>query len=293
MSHVINPVPSHKTHKSTTLMRTTVRKPTPIKTKPVGASPSTPQPAKVQKFSSVPNEKLQRAQAVPKSTMIQRFSSQVSLAPAQPHKAATVPLLSTSRVHAVATAHTVPFSPLDRALDEAESHTQPKAKAERRHVRMARRLKISPRLVSAGSLALAALLIGGFFAHQNIPNLNMRLASARANVRGSLPDYQPAGFRMNGGISYKPGEIAVSYKSNTDERNFKLTQASSSWNSETLQDNYLTSNQKEYQVVADKGKTIYLYDGSNATWVDGGIWYRIEGNSQLNSDQLLSIANSL
>jgi hypothetical protein len=120
----------------------------------------------------------------------------------------------------------------------------------------------------------------------------MRVASARSGVHGSLPGYQPAGFGLNGAISYKPGQITVSYKSTSDNRSFQITQSVSSWNSDTLRDSYVATNHPSYQMVNPKGKTVYLYD-SNATWVDGGIWYRVEGDSQLNSDQLQNIANSL
>ncbi len=285
-----NPMQNHKTSKSTTLMRTSVPKPSPAKM----PTPSKLNPAikhNIATFASPDKTKLAHAKSVPKSALVRRFFNDTTAPNKQSHSASTDNTQVLSRI--VATAHSVESNHTSAALANADSHNQPKIKRDRQHVRLARRLKISPRMVSASTFILAGLLIGGFFAYQNVSNLNMRLASARAGVPGSLPAYQPAGFSLNGGISYKPGEITVGYKSNGDERNFKLTQANSAWNSETLLDNYLVTNKKDYQVVADNGKTIYLYDGSNATWVDGGIWYKVEGNSQLNSDQLLSLANSL
>lgn len=137
-------------------------------------------------------------------------------------------------------------------------------------------------------------LVVGFFAYQNAPNLSMRLASARAGLEGSLPSYSPAGFGLQGGVSYKPGQIELSYSSHSDDRSYKIIQSTSSWNSETLVQNYepLTQN-SNYQTIPNKGKTVYVYNGSNATWVDAGVWYRIEGDSKLSSDQLLNVADSL
>jgi hypothetical protein len=72
-----------------------------------------------------------------------------------------------------------------------------------------------------------------------------------------------------------------------------LSQRSSEWNSDALVQNFVATSRRAYQSYQDNGKTIYIYEGNNATWVDGGVWYQIEGNASLNSDQLLRIAKSL
>jgi len=108
-----------------------------------------------------------------------------------------------------------------------------------------------------------------------------------------MPSYKPGGFALSGPITYSTGKISVSYQSNSDNRSYRVTQSNSAWNSETLLDNFVAVNRRAYQTFQDRGKTIYIYDGSNATWVDRGVWYQIEGASSLSSDQLLRIANSL
>ena len=60
-----------------------------------------------------------------------------------------------------------------------------------------------------------------------------------------------------------------------------------------LLDNYVSVSNRDYQTKEEKGRTVYIYDDSNATWVDGGIWYQIEGDSSLSSDQLLNIVASM
>lgn len=121
----------------------------------------------------------------------------------------------------------------------------------------------------------------------------MKLAASRSGVNGSLPSYQPAGFSLNGAVAYRPGQITINYKSNSDDRGFKVNQSASQWDSKTLLDDFVAINRNDYQTIQDKGKTVYIYDNNNATWVDSGIWYRIEGDSSLSSEQLLRIASSL
>lgn len=283
-----NHVPPHKAEKSKTLMRTAVKKPdfTPSARVPKSIPRAKPSASAIAAHTPI------KPRAVHKSALIRRFSDMMpsSMAPAlAPEKAP-----QTTRLQAIATATAATTNPLAAGLANADSHNQPKAKRARSHSRLAKRLRISPRALSAGSLVLAGLLVGGFFAYQNIPNLSMRLASARAGLHGTLPSYQPAGFGLKDGITYKPGQIEISYKSNSDDRNFKITQNTSSWNSETLLENYdALKNGTPPLAVPTKGKTVYIYNGGNATWVDGGVWYRIEGDSKLNSDQLLNVANSM
>lgn len=187
-----------------------------------------------------------------------------------------------------------PKSPLNVALQKATSHDQPKtAKKKLRH-RAAHKLGVSPKIVSISASVLAFVLLASFFAYQNAPNFAMHIASSRAGFRASLPDYQPSGYALGGPIDAKPGIITVSFESNSDERSFKVTQRPSSWTSEALFDNFLQDNNGTgHQTFQEKDRTVYIYDGSNATWVSDGIWYQVEGNGHLNNEQLLRIANSL
>lgn len=141
--------------------------------------------------------------------------------------------------------------------------------------------------------SLAVLVLIGFFVYQNVPSLSMRLAASRAGVDAQLPGYAPAGFSQDKLVSYSPGKVTINFHSNTDSREFKLVQQVSNWNSQALADNFLAAKSKQYQTYQASGKTIYIFDGSNATWVNGGVWYQIEGHSSLSSDQILKIANSI
>ena len=287
-----NPSATHKTQKSQTLMRKIVQKPvTPLIQGVTSSIAKTNE--LIQTSKSFSAAKLTQAKAIPQSNLIRRFNNDFAVPKHIAKGHATVASPQIARLQTMATATTVTTSPLTRGLAEATSHEEVKSKKPRHHVRIAHKLRISPRTLSTSSFIVAALLVAGFFTYQNMPNLSMRLASSRAGVRGTLPSYQPAGFGLSGSITYKPGQITVGYKSHSDDRNFKIIQSASSWDSTSLLDNFVATSHKDYQTVLDRGKTIYIYDKSSATWMDGGVWYRVEGNSELNSDQLLNLASSL
>lgn len=139
---------------------------------------------------------------------------------------------------------------------------------------------------------LAAVLLTGFVLYQNIPNLSMRIASSKAGFNASLPGYNPSGYTLSGPVVYSPGKITVNFSSNSDDRDYTLTQQVSNWNSQALIDNFFAVKNKDFETYQEKGKTIFLYDDKNATWVSGGVWYQIQDADELSSSQILNIASS-
>ena len=286
---------------SQTLMRKAVKKPQTIvkqASRPKPTPPTTNLSEHIVQTSQYnPNpERLARAQQVGQSQLISKFSDADPRPIGQP---AIAPLdvalepqaLEIGSLAAAASTE----QPFQRAIDQANSHEQQQTAKQRAHHRLAHILHISPRLVVVTGSALTLLIVGGFVAYRQVPDLAVRLASARAGVHASLPGYAPAGFGMAGPIQYKTGEIIMHYKSNSDaDRNFSISQSASKWNSDALLENFVTTSGKPYQTYEENGKTIYIYNGTNATWVDGGVWYNIQDNSSsLTSDQLLRLANSI
>ncbi len=278
----------HKTSHSHTLMRHAVKK-------PHHTLPEETSKARIQLNAHADPNRVIRASHTPKSPNISRFGSSSSVvkkfsphlsvkeAPSQSVTAVSAPMGLASLVN-----------PFHNALEHATSHTQAKPKKPSVRSRTARKLRISTKALNAASISAAFLLLAGFFAFQNVPNLSMRVAAARSGVKAaSLPGYQPAGFSMQGPIKVESGKVTLTYQSNSDQRQFSLSQRSSSWNNETLVEKFIASNRRPYQTFQAKDKTIYMYDTSSATWIDNGVWYQIEGESSLNSDQLLRIASSL
>lgn len=303
---------AHQPHRANTLMRRGLKKPavaSPINSAPIAQK----QPVINTEQAPVMDSRLARAKAVPQSAKISRFgvpgaashahrfvkkTSHVPVKPAPPHAEHHQALVD--QRHAVAQEAASTTKEQSKVLKErliTESIKQARTpeihhKTHKQH-RVAHKLGISPKTLRFSSGALAVLLIAGFFAYQNAANISMRIASSRAGFSASTPGYHPSGFSMSGPVEYGPGQITLNFKSNSDQRNFHITQRVSNWNSEALLANFVTTNNKSYQTYQDKGRTVYIYDGSNATWVSGGVWYQIEGNSSLSSEQLLHIASSM
>lgn len=287
-----------KTEKSKTLMRNVVKK--PAAPKPKAAIPAVKK-SRPSIHMDIDPKRISRAKTVHKSPLVSKFGGTqkrvrpvtaplpVKPAPDEP------PMLHTHGKPDVASAKrkSVHQKALQKALDEATSHKQPKTKKTSRRQKLSHKLRVSNRTVNIAAASLAVMLLSGFVAYQNIPNLSMQIATARAGVNGTLPGYQPAGFGLVGPIRYQNGQIVLNYASRSDERQFKVSQTATQWNSDTLQENFLVSAEKTYQTFQNSGKTIYIYDDNNATWVDGGVWYQIEGNSALSNDQLLRMAASM
>jgi hypothetical protein len=168
----------------------------------------------------------------------------------------------------------------ERALARANSHEQRPPVVKRKH----------SKLVNAFAAAAAFLVIGGFVAYLNIPNIQIRMASMRAGIRAQVPSYKPVGYRMQN-IESSKGHIAVSFVSG--ESSFRITQETSEWNSQTLLDNYVALSSKSYKTVENTGRTIYIYDGNHAAWVNAGIRYDITGNAALSQNDLVSMATSI
>lgn len=287
----------HEPVKSSTLMRKSVKKPTPIthigqrvsKFKEVFLRPEV-SPIDGNQQLAPAKQRLDRANLIKRSKLINRFGAEIAPTPAAhyaSHKASHIAL------QAVSQPITDNSDSINSALENSLSHSQPKIKKATMHHRVARKIRVKPRTLSISAAVMAFMVLGGFFAYNNAPNLSMRLAAMRSDVHGSLPGYQPAGFALSGPIKYEPGKITVAYKSNSDDRSYKITQSSSKWDTESLRENYINGLKTSYQSVQEKGKTIYLYSDASATWVDAGIWYKLDGDSHLNTDQVLHIASSL
>lgn len=310
-----NIVASPKVHlqKSQTLMRKAVKKPTKHLAEHIKSVKQTSGiknhvfKANIQKHSTGsidPKRKLHAAQ-IKKSGFINRFGSTVkSISDTHilPHKDAHVkPLKVQSQPPAhqdyatFSRANTSPTADLlDKALQAAQGHNeQPYKYKHSLHKRIAKKIGISGRAMAVSSAVLAGLLLGGFYAYQNVPNLAMRVAAARAGFGATMPSYHPSGFSFKGPVQYSAGQVIVSFKSNTDDRNYHLTQQASNWNSDSLLNNFVVASGKEYQTAQDKGRTIYIFDRNSATWVNGGVWYQLDGKSDLTSDQIVRIAASL
>lgn len=141
---------------------------------------------------------------------------------------------------------------------------------------------------------LAALVLVGYVAYLNVPGISMKVAAYQAGFSATMPAYKPAGYSLSGPIAASPGQVSLSFASNTDDRNFSLSQQPTTWDSTALLENVIVKKSQNYLTYQDRGLTIYIYDGSSAAWVNNGKLYQVEGkNSNLDTDQLLKLATSV
>lgn len=149
------------------------------------------------------------------------------------------------------------------------------------------------RLTSTASVALALLMLAGYFTYLNMPNLSTRIAAAQAGIDASYPEYKPDGYSLSGPVAYGQGQVSMKFAANAGSQSYKIDQAKSSWDSTAVLDNYVKKKAGEnYITYNERGLTIYTFDG-NAAWVNGGILYTISGDAPLSSDQIRRIATSM
>lgn len=173
---------------------------------------------------------------------------------------------------------------LDQVLRHATAHEQLPPKRSRNN-------RTKHHLALGSGIAVVALLVA-VVATQNLSNMRLQVASAKAGFGATLPDYQPAGFSQ-GGLNYSPGVVAANFHSNSDDRAYNITQKTSPWNSLALRDNFVAPQDSHYQSVGSGGRTIYLYGKGSATWVNNGVWYVIQSRGALSDHQLIELAASL
>lgn len=301
-------VTHHTPQRSKTLMRQAVKKPAFRVSSAIVEQQSAEQ-AMLRVNEQLIAERLARAKQIHKNKLVNRFGQSgapVFVKKVEPLPVKRAPHAKPIHVHepaakssasAVAVPHHTHHTPqvesmLAEGLRKASSLHTPHHKLPKRH-RLARKLGISSKTANLGAGAVALLLIAGFTYYQNVPNLAMRTAASKAGIPASLPAYRPSGFSMNGPIEYAPGRVTVSFRSNSDNREFTVVQQVSNWNSEALLGNYVAKNYRDYQTYRQGDRTVYIYDVANASWVENGIWYQISGKSSLSSEQLLNIAASM
>ncbi|HEX7963633.1 MAG TPA: hypothetical protein VF466_03505 [Candidatus Saccharimonadales bacterium] len=170
----------------------------------------------------------------------------------------------------------------ENAIKHARSHQQPAVPRRRTHHR---------RFVNFAAGVAGLLILGGFVAYLNMPNIQLHIASVEAGFHASMPSYKPTGYALQGGIQHRGGTISMRFSSG--DSSYQITQQSSNWDSQALLDNTLALS-GPHQTVERAGRTIYVYgNGSNASWVTGNVRFDITGNASLDTDQLADIAASM
>lgn len=303
--------PASKAQRAKTLLRTAVRKPT--KVAPQIHSTSTIAESKVERSATgrglllkrTPDSRLARAKHATKSLTISKFSplsgshkprlseSLTVAAPPNDKKQSTAPEAAPAITKPVLGDPHRKQQVFNHTIAQANHHTAPKLKKKSLPRRIAQKISINPRVVGTVAAVFAVLILGSFLAYQNVPAIAMRVAANQAGFSGHIPNNPPAGFAFKGPIEFSKGNITLRYKSNSDDRAFAISQKPTDWTSESLLMNHILASKTRYQTFHDRGLTVFIFNDGNATWVDKGVWYSINGKGSLSSDQILSIAGSM
>lgn len=176
----------------------------------------------------------------------------------------------------------------EAAIEKALAATRPKPVKKRHLATWKKRLLIAA--------ACVAVLIGaGFAVYYLVPSISVGLAATQAGVKASYPKYVPDGYHLSHPVTYSDGEVVLTFRSNSNDNDYTITQTRSSWDSTAVLDNVVRKDSGEnYATTKERGLTIYFYaNNRDAAWVNGGVLYVIHSNASLSGDQIRRIATSL
>lgn len=185
-----------------------------------------------------------------------------------------------------------------RSAAHIMNNYQPKTASPKRRFRRLRKnlavFNTRPRWATTMAVVASALVLAGYVTYLNLPNISLRVAANRAGLDAQTPGYTPPGYSFKGPTAYGPGQITLAFNSNSDEGYINVTQRRTPWDSATMLEEYVKPKTGDlFSTSIQNGLTIYVYKSNQAAWVSNGILYTIEGNSNLNPEQVLKIASSL
>ena len=296
----------HAAQHSKTLVRTSVKRPTPSFHKQAGTQGAlihTVPGLVVAKASvaSVDADRLARAQHTERSPQIAHHSiSQHRVQPIfTPVAVQPVPTPPTSPTPRPAGGDpTAPAPKLDNgpankgdmfehALANATNFIDTHAHV--RHFKKQTRHHLAS--MAAGTMAL--VIIAAFAAYQNTPGLQFKVASIRAGVSTNMPNLQAAGFAYDNADA-QGSKLTVSF--NDNHGHYSMTQQATNLSGNEMIKNVggTTASGHPNYVTVDTGETvIYRFDNTSATWVADGTWYSVSGTAALSDDQVKSLVRNV
>lgn len=308
--HHIAPHAQRVTEHSKTLMRTAVKK--PDISKPKGHHQAQhPQRKRVNysianRVAMVAPAKealVNHAQAVKKSDFVKKFNELTTPANPVAPDPTKIQTTANSEVHLknlekLAAADANPNDDsifTEAALKLADSHQPIKRNQIRFYERIADKFKISVKalfLITMGLILIVSVLVIGVIFKNNVL---IYVADTRTGIHGILPTSVPSGFSTSS-ITYSKtgsnGTVVINYKSNSDSRNFTVSEQNSTMDSATLASSVVQPEVgASYQTYQVGGRTVYVFNHS-AAWVDGGIYYLLTNDANLSSDQIVQIAGT-
>lgn len=269
-------------------------------TNPTPASTSvSPQPAHQNTATAIPRPSLNDI-VVPAPQVVSNTSPFPAPAPnlAEPNSLTSQQPATASQPHSVTTPHPQAGTPsishdlaykmaLETSLNQVSSAVSPPSQDLTKDSRLAKP-------AAAVLTIIAVALIGGYIWQVNYPNLALKLAANRAGVTASLPGYLPNGWHVVKNIHSELGKVSYELESANGSKRVTVDQVKSDWDSQALVENYVVLKSNDYLALQAQGLTIYIYGDNQASWINKGNWYRLEGsNHGLDQEQIIKIATSL
>ena len=200
--------------------------------------------------------------------------------------------------------HQINYPVVEPPKEEVDFENKPLTEEEALklvHERAAEKSKTPPAKIghsftaSSALLSVVGLVLVGVYVWQvNYPNLAFKVAAGKAGINASMPGYIPSGWQLGSNIKTSPGLVSYSLKSDNNKRKIDVVTTKTDWDSQALAENYVTPKSSKYLALQAQGLTIYMYGNNQASWVNNGNWYRLEGNQHgLTQDQIIKIATSL
>lgn len=149
------------------------------------------------------------------------------------------------------------------------------------------------RVLLALGCAAAAVFAVVYFVNLSMPDISLRVAAMQTGIDPSYPKYVPRDYNVSS-ITSEAEKITLEFSNSNTGEKFSIAEEKSAWDTNALLSNFVKKEYGEnYSIVREQGLTIYI-SGSDATWVNGGIVYKITAdNGVLTNKQIRSIAASL
>lgn len=289
---------AHRPQNTTTLMRSSVKRPAPSLKQQTTVQGSLQHKvpsliATKRSAYSIDEQRLQRAQSTRRSPHIARHNNAagthipVTFAPLRVQPVPVKPEQAKDPTAPAPAPSNKPVDMFEHAIANAGHFID--VKAHRAHFRKQTRRHLAS--LAAGTLAL--LVIAGFAAYQNSPGLQFKVASIQAGVSTHLPNFAAAGFAYNG-VKAADGKLTVGF--NDANGRYQLTQETTNWSSDDMIQNISStdaSGNPDYNTVQVGNTTVYRFNNDNATWVANGKWYTVNGTSALSDTQLKSLVQNV
>ncbi len=275
---------------STTLNRKYVKRPVRVATATGGVKMS----SSIQHFNNKPARSAVTIKVTEDSSMIeqpQQHPLQVSAIKTMQYASSQQDSIKNASASKMS-ARDIKNQAIQQALNSAYEDKQD-------NMKMQKKQRIGKTHFSWGRVALALACAGVvaltivYFVNLNMPDFSLRVAAMQTGINASYPGHVPRGYVV-ASITSEHKKIVLDFKNTETNETFKLTEETSSWDSNALLNNYVKETYGEdYKVVKEQGLTIYI-SGSNAAWVNGGVVYKITAdNNTLTNKQICTIATSL